>query len=114
MKRSWVYILRCSDGSYYVGCTTSLDEGIAQHQEGLFPGYTAARKPVELLWCEEFSDIWQAIEAERQLKGWSRKKKEALMDGRFDLLHELARCKNATNSEQRETREKLLSNADTD
>lgn len=90
MKQSWVYILECVDGSYYVGCTTNLEKRIAQHHAGTFDGYTAARRPVRLLWSEVLNDVHYAIEAERKLKKWTRAKKEALMRGDFSLLKELA------------------------
>ena len=90
MKRSWVYILECSDGTYYTGCTTNLDQRIYQHKTGYFDGYTSKRQPVTLLWYEVFHRLDDAINAERQIKGWSRKKKEALMRGDFEWLHELA------------------------
>ncbi len=90
---AWVYILRCVDKSYYTGCTTNIDQRFYEHQAGVFPGYTSSRRPVELVWLEEFPDINQAIDVERQLKGWSRKKKEALIQGDFNLLHELAQSK---------------------
>ena len=93
MKKSWVYILRCSDGTYYTGCTSDLENRISQHKEGLYDGYTSKRLPVDLIWKTEFKSISNAIDAERQIKGWSRKKKEALMNGDFDLLHELAQSK---------------------
>ena len=96
---AWTYILRCNDGSYYTGCTTNIDQRIYQHQAGVFPGYTSSRTPVELVWLEEFPDINQAIDVERKLKGWSRKKKEALIGGNFTLLHELSECRNVTNYE---------------
>ena len=89
-SKSWVYILQCSDGSYYTGCTTNLEKRMDQHHRGLLDGYTSKRRPVKLLWTEEFRDINEAIDAERQIKGWSRKKKEALMRNDFELLHELA------------------------
>ena len=91
MKSSWVYIVECSDQSYYVGCTTNVEKRIAQHNAGIFDGYTAARRPVKFLWSQEFGDIRYAIEAERSLKKWSRAKKEALMSGDFALLHNLSR-----------------------
>ena len=91
MKVSWVYIVECSDQSYYVGCTTNLEKRIAQHDAGIFDGYTAARRPVKLLWSQEFGDIRYAIEEERSLKKWARAKKEALMRGDFTLLHDLSR-----------------------
>ncbi len=69
---------------------------IAEHQAGKYDGYTAKRRPVKMLWSDEFSNMYQAITAERQIKGWTRKKKEALISGDFDLLQELAKCKNIT------------------
>jgi predicted GIY-YIG superfamily endonuclease len=74
-------MLRCRDGSYYVGCTTNLDQRIGEHQAGLQRGYTSARLPVELVWVEAFQHLDDAITAERQVKGWSRGKKEALIAG---------------------------------
>ena len=102
MKRAWVYILKCSDGTYYTGSTTELDARIAKHEIGFYDGYTAARRPVTLKWSAEFPNINEAVVVERQIKGWSRAKKEALMDGNFDLLHALARCKNLTSSAKRQ------------
>ena len=90
MKRAWVYILECSDGSYYVGCTTNLEQRLGQHQQGTFSGYTARRRPVVLKWYGETNDINEAIKTERQIKGWSRAKKEALIRGDWDALHELS------------------------
>jgi putative endonuclease len=88
---AFVYILRCSDGSYYVGSTrTTLDDRIAQHDAGTFDGYTAARRPVTLLFAQEFDRITDAIAAERQLKGWTREKKEALIRSDFAALPKLA------------------------
>ena len=91
MKRAWVYILQCSDNSYYTGCTTNLRQRISEHSEGKYNGYTSTRLPVRLLWAEEFEDVRDAIVLERQIKGWTRKKKEALMRGDFQILHELSR-----------------------
>lgn len=87
---SWAYMLRCADGSFYVGCTTDLDARVGQHQAGLQPGYTANRRPVELVWAEEFQQIDYAITAERQIKGWSRAKKLALIEGDFATISKLA------------------------
>lgn len=67
-----------------------------EHESGAFPGYTSKRRLVKLVWLEEFSDVNQAIDAERQIKGWSRAKKEALMKGVFMLIQELSQCANAT------------------
>jgi len=99
--KAWVYILLCSDGTYYVGCTTDLDGRIAHHREGTYRGYTCSRRPVQLVWVADFPDVFQAIEIERQLKGWSRRKKEALIRGDFESIHLLAQSK-----EMRERRER--------
>jgi putative endonuclease len=86
-----VYILRCADGSYYVGITRgTLDDRVAQHSAGNYDGYTARRRPVILVFAQEFERITDAIAAERQLKGWSRAKKEALIRGDYDALPKLA------------------------
>ena len=89
---AYVYILRCSDGSYYVGSTrTCLEARLTEHNAGRFAGYTSRRPPVELVWHQAFERIDDSVAAERQLKGWSRAKKEALMRGEHDLLPYLAR-----------------------
>ena len=88
---AYLYILRCADGSYYVGTTrTDLDSRVAQHNVGAFGGYTARRRPVALVFHQEFANITDAIAAERQVKGWRRAKKEALIRGDFSALPELA------------------------
>ncbi len=83
-------MLRCADGSFYVGCTTDLDSRIGQHLAGTMGGYTAARLPVQLVWVEEFQHIDDAIAVERQIKGWSRAKKIALVAGDFAVISTLA------------------------
>ena len=89
---AYLYILRCADDSYYVGTTrSSLDRRVAEHQEGTFGGYTSDRRPVELVWHQEFANITDAITMERRVKGWSRAKKEALIAGEWDRLHDLAK-----------------------
>ena len=87
----WVCVLRCVDGSYYVGHTDDLDQRVAQHQSGQFGGYTAKRRPVELAYSQEFSTRDEAFAVERRLKGWSRAKKEALIRGDWAELRRLAR-----------------------
>ena len=88
----YVYILECADRSYYVGLTQrSLDDRMAEHVDGTYPGYTHNRRPVKLAWFEEFSRLTDAIARERQLKCWSRVKKEALIRGDYAALPELAR-----------------------
>ncbi len=91
---AYVYILKCFDGSYYVGKTqTTLERRIAEHNAGTFAGYTSSRRPVSLLSHQEFQRYDDANNAERQIKGWSRAKKEALMAGDMDLLQTLSRRK---------------------
>ncbi len=97
MKRGCVYILQCSDGSYYTGCTSNLEGRLWEHETGFYPGYTSARRPVKLLWAEEFENIADAVAFERQVKGWSRKKKEALIQGEYERLPELSRSKSRSN-----------------
>jgi putative endonuclease len=89
---AYVYIVKCSDGSFYVGTARSfLEIRIAQHNAGTFPGYTQSRRPVALVYSEWFDRISDAIEAERKLKGWSRAKKEAFIRGDFSSLQQLAK-----------------------
>ena len=89
-----VYIVRCADDSYYVGSTRgALAARIDEHNRGAVDGYTARRRPVTLLWSEEFAWHEEAFAAERRLKGWSRAKKDALMRGDVAALKALARCR---------------------
>ncbi len=88
---AWLYILRCSDGSYYVGTARgSLETRVAQHNAGTFEGDTASRRPVELIFSQWFDRITDAIESERKLKKWSRAKKEAYIRHDFESLEQLA------------------------
>lgn len=96
VKTYWIYILKCSDGSYYTGSTSNLEKRISEHQNGLIKGYTSKRLPVKLVFSEYFEDVYFAISAERQIKRWKRVKKEALVKGNFKLLHKLAECNNET------------------
>lgn len=96
MKQSWVYILKCSDGSYYTGCTTNLEKRVEVHNFKKYDSYTSIRLPVKLVYSQQFMNIHEAIAAERQIKGWNRRKKEVLIKGNFDLLHNLSECKNET------------------
>lgn len=89
---AYLYILRCADGSYYIGTTVgSLEKRVAEHQAGTFGGYTALRRPAELVFHEHFDRLEDAAAAERQVKGWRREKKEALIRGDFAALPALAR-----------------------
>jgi putative endonuclease len=87
----YAYLLRCSDSSYYAGHTDDIDYRLAQHQQGALGGYTAKRRPVELVWTDTFPSREDAFFAERKLKGWSRAKKEALIAGDWELISQLAR-----------------------
>ena len=92
MKPFWVYILRCADHSYYTGHTEDLDRRIAQHEAGDIPScYTFNRRPVVLVFCQPCVTREEALSAERQIKGWSRKKKEAMMRGDWAEVSRLAR-----------------------
>ena len=93
MKDYFVYILECSDDSYYTGVTNNLEKRINEHQSGIIKGYTNKRLPVKLVFSERFIDIDQAIRFEKQVKGWSRKKKLALINRDFDLLVYLSNVK---------------------
>jgi predicted GIY-YIG superfamily endonuclease len=92
-KTYWVYILKCSDGSYYAGSTSNIEKRLSEHKLGAIPGYTHKRRPVKLVFSDYFEEVYDAISAERQIKGWSRAKKEALIQGDFDLLKKLAKKK---------------------
>ena len=94
MKKSYVYILKCSDNTYYTGLTSDLTKRIANHNSGKFKGsYTSIRLPVNLVFYAEFTDINFAIEKEKQIKKWSKAKKEALINSQFELLPNLAKKK---------------------
>jgi putative endonuclease len=89
---AYLYILRCADGSYYAGTARlGLEKRIVEHQEGNLDGYTARRRPVTLVFSQRFQRIEDAIAAERQVKGWRREKKEALIEGELDLLPALSK-----------------------
>ena len=90
----WAYLLHCRGGAFYAGHTDNLEARLAQHQAGAIPGYTADRLPVELVWSQEFSARIEALTAERQIKGWSRAKKMALIRGDWDAISLLAKAKN--------------------
>ncbi len=94
MKTYYVYILECSDKTLYVGVTNNLKRRLSEHKNSRNPkSYTAQRLPVELKFYAEFTNILVAIAKEKQIKRWSRAKKQALIDGRYDLLKNLARKK---------------------
>ncbi|NND10348.1 MAG: GIY-YIG nuclease family protein [Flavobacteriaceae bacterium] len=86
-----MYILLCSDGSYYTGSTKNLEIRINEHQSGHGANYTKKRLPVKLIYYEQYSRIDHAFYREKQVQGWSRKKKEALIQGETRLLPKLSR-----------------------
>ncbi len=94
--KGYMYILKCSDGSYYTGSTIDLDLRLQQHQNGEGANYTKKRLPVELVYYEEYQRIDEAFNREKQVQGWSRKKKEALINGKLEELNLLAQCMNGT------------------
>ncbi|WP_299603648.1 GIY-YIG nuclease family protein [uncultured Aquimarina sp.] len=92
MKQYYVYIIKCKDNSFYVGITNNLERRTYEHNKGLNQDcYTFNRKPVELKWFETFIDPNQAIKIEKQLKGWSRRKKIALIEKDWDKLIEFSK-----------------------
>ena len=90
----WVYLLKCAGKSYYAGHTDNLEYRLAQHHgKGIPSCYTATRLPVELVYSQEFSTREEALASERQIKGWSRNKKEALISGDWATLSLYAKQK---------------------
>jgi tRNA/rRNA methyltransferase len=85
----YIYILKCSDGSYYTGSTSDLQRRLAEHQSGIIEGYTSSRRPVELVWSAEVPTKQGAFLRERQIKGWSRAKKEALIRGDWNGIQSI-------------------------
>lgn len=94
--KGWMYILECVDTSYYTGSTNNLELRLVQHQCGQGSNHTKTRLPVKWVYVEEFERIDQAFYREKQVQGWSQKKKEALIKGMPEQLHKLAKCMNET------------------
>ena len=103
--KGWMYILECSDGSYYTGSTNDLERRLQQHQNGEGANHTKKHLPVKLVYFEEYQRIDQAFNREKQVQGWTRKKKEALINSGLnsetpfdptETLHKLSECKNET------------------
>jgi predicted GIY-YIG superfamily endonuclease len=92
----WVYILECSDKSYYTGHTDDLEKRLAEHEQGIFKCYTYKRRPVKLVFCDEFPSRDNAFDRERQIKGWSRRKKQALIKEDWDKLILFSKNRNKT------------------
>ncbi len=94
MKKSFIYILLCSDRTYYTGVTSNLEQRFLRHQSGYYPNsYTHSRRPVELVFYAEFTNITLAIKKEKQIKKWSKAKKKALIEGNYVGLINLAKKK---------------------
>ncbi|MBI2831290.1 MAG: GIY-YIG nuclease family protein [Chloroflexi bacterium] len=91
----WVYMLECADGSYYTGHTDELEKRLAQHEQGDLKCYTSTRLPVKLAFCCEFSSRYEALARERQIKGWSRHKKQSLIKGDWASLVKYSKSKKA-------------------
>ncbi len=98
-----VYILECSDGSYYTGSTDDIKKRLWQHIQGVEPAsYTYSRRPVKLVWVsEETRYYYDALRWERQIKGWSRAKKQALIRGEFETLHEIVKTERRRREESK-------------
>ncbi|MCG3166159.1 MAG: hypothetical protein POELPBGB_01935 [Bacteroidia bacterium] len=97
-KQLYVYILLCSDNSYYIGVTNDVNERISYHNYGTdVSAYTYDRRPVKLMYVEAFKEFEQAIAREKQLKKWTRRKKEALINENWEKLKDFAACYNLSN-----------------
>jgi len=97
----YTYILLCSNDQYYTGSTKNLERRLAQHQAGEGANFTKKHLPVKLVYFEVYDRIDTAFYREKQIQGWSRKKKEALINNQSEKLHELARCMNESHFENR-------------
>lgn len=91
----WAYMLECADRSFYIGHTDNLEKRIAEHMSGAIKGYTYRRLPVRLVWSQDFATRIEALAAERQIKGWSRAKKQALVEQDWERISHLARSRNS-------------------
>jgi len=94
IMKGWMYILLCSNGSYYTGSTNDLGKRIVEHQKGEGANFTKKHLPIELVYYEVFNRVDKAFYREKQVQGWSKKKKTALINGELNKLNELASCKN--------------------
>jgi len=96
----WVYILRCADGSYYTGHTDNLEKRIGEHETGAIPScYTFKRRPLQLVFSQDCATREEALAAEQQIKGWSRKKKEAMMRSDWGEVSRLAKSRASVRAE---------------
>ena len=94
MNKFYLYIFKCSDKSYYIGHTDDIEKRISAHKTGFFPTcFTKKRLPIEVVCIKEFASRYEALCAERKIKKWNRKKKEAFINNDWDLLSELSKRK---------------------
>ncbi len=99
MGSYFIYMLHCSDDSFYIGLTSDVSRRVAEHETGAIPkAYTHSRRPVQLVWVGEFPPHEEACAFERQIKGWSRAKKKALIDNDWNKIHQIVK-------DERENRE---------
>ena len=91
MKKGYLYILRCSNGSFYTGSTVNIARRLHQHQSGRGANYTRKHSPVTLVYQEDYTTIGEAFRREKQIQGWTHAKKQALIDGDFDKLSHLSK-----------------------
>jgi predicted GIY-YIG superfamily endonuclease len=105
---AYMYILECCDGSFYTGSTKNLPRRLWQHQNGMGANHTAKRLPVKLVYAEEFEHVADAFYREKQVQGWSRAKKMALIQGNRDNLHVLAECQNESHYRRTDVSEMKL------
>lgn len=111
MRQYFVYMLLCADGKYYVGVTNNVERRFAEHQEGQdTTAWTYCRRPLKLAFVQEFQWIQDAIAFEKQLKGWSAKKKKALCEENFEALSRFAQCRNATRYDRPDRQPNSLQN----
>ena len=101
--KGYMYILECANGKYYVGSTQDLKGRIRQHQDGEGANFTKKFLPVRLVYFEEFDRVEHAFIREKQVQGWSRQKKQALMYGAEDSLPDMSECANETHSKNKPT-----------
>ena len=100
-----VYILECCDGTYYTGSTDDMNKRLWQHEQGVeSSSYTYSRRPVKLVWTsEETQHYYDALRWERQIKGWSRAKKQALIRGDFEAIHEIVKAERKKREKNKKT-----------
>ena len=97
MSKGYLYILKCADGTFYTGSTINIEKRLVEHQEAKGSNYTKKRLPIKLVYLEEFLRIDDAFYREKQIQGWSRLKKIALIEKNYQDLKKLSDCKNNSN-----------------